>query len=206
MPLLRQIGNLGLTFLTKLASGYWNIFDPTNGFTAIHRDVLKRINQGNIAHDYLFETSMLLELRRVDAKVMDVPIPARYGDEQSSLSPFISLLQFPGKLLNGLIKRIYRQYFLYDFNAVSIYLLLGIPLLLFGVIWGAINWLISDISGVVASTGTVLIAVLPIIVGIQFLTQAISLDIASVPISSARIREPNMMISPPTGEKPDSRN
>ncbi|HEY59375.1 MAG TPA: glycosyltransferase family 2 protein [Anaerolineae bacterium] len=181
MPLKRRIGNLGLTFLTKLASGYWNIFDPTNGFTAIHRDVLRSLDTEAIAWDYFFETSMLLELHRLQAKVMDVPMPARYADEPSSISLTHSLVNFPGQLLFGFLKRLYQQYLLFDFNAASIYFLLGLPLLLFGVLWGLIHWYISIDTGEVASTGTVLIAVLPIILGVQFLTQALSLDIHSVP-------------------------
>jgi len=73
------------------------------------------------------------------------------------------------------------QYFLYDFTAVSLYLLVGIPAILFGFVWGVWKWYQSYLTGIVASTGTVLIAVLPIIIGIQFITGAVSLDIASRP-------------------------
>ena len=52
MPLVRRIGNWGLTFLVKVASGYWNIFDPSNGFIAMHAEVWKNINKSRIAHDY----------------------------------------------------------------------------------------------------------------------------------------------------------
>jgi dolichol-phosphate mannosyltransferase len=181
MPGIRRIGNWGLTFLTKLASGYWNIFDPTNGYTAVHHSILNSINPSNISKNFFFETSMLLEMRRIQARVMDVPIPARYADQKSSLSEWQEFIKFPIKLVIGLFKRLYNQYFLYDFNAASLYLVLGIPSLLFGFIWGVIQWVFSSISGKPASTGTVLIAVLPIILGVQFITQAISYDISSLP-------------------------
>lgn len=186
MPLIRRIGNLGLSFLTKLSSGYWNIFDPTNGYTAIHRDVYELLDKDAIDKDYFFETSMLIQLNKVKALVLDIPIPAKYDDQLSNLSPTATLFKFPGKLLKGLFNRIGYQYFLYDFTAASIYLAMGIPALIFGVIWGIVKWIHSIKTGIVASSGTVLIAVLPIIVGIQFITQAISLDINDVSKSSIR--------------------
>jgi dolichol-phosphate mannosyltransferase len=184
MPLIRRIGNLGMSFLVKLASGYWNIFDPTNGYTALHREAYRLLNKEQIARDYFFETSMLIQLRRIQAMVKDVPIPAKYGNEESNLSPIKSFFTFTPRLVKYTIQRIIFQYFLYDFTAVSVYLLVGIPSLFFGFIWGSIKWYQSHLTGIVASTGTTLIAVLPIITGIQFITSAISLDISSRPEQS----------------------
>jgi len=197
MPFARRIGNFGLTFLTKLASGYWNIFDPNNGYIAIHSKVLRLLNTDLISRRYFFETSMLLEMRRLQAVVMDIPLPARYGDEVSSLSLRRVFLTFPSKLLNGWLHRLGRQYFLYDFTAVSLLMLLSLPLLLFGIIWGAIKWYISYSQGIIATTGTVLLAVLPIILGIEFLVQALVLDIASVPrrVLHRHITNPEILIS-----------
>ena len=188
MPVVRRLGNLGLTFLTKAASGYWNMFDPTNGYTAIHATLLRLINTKVIARDYFFETSMLLEMRRLGAVVVDVPMPARYGQEESSLSAGRALFSFPPRLLGGFWRRVGQQYFLHDFNAASVLMLLGLPLFLFGWTWGAVHWYVSATQQQLASTGTVLIAVLPIIVGIQFLTQALALDIASVPTAAVCTR------------------
>lgn len=186
MPIIRRLGNLGLSFLTKLASGYWNIFDPTNGFTALHKEAYRELKKSTIAKDYFFESSMLIQLRRVDARVLDIPIPAKYEDEDSHLSPLRSLLSFPPRLFVGLIKRILYQYFLFNFTAVSLFLSTGIPAIIFGFIWGFIKWVESTRSGIPATTGTVLIAVLPIIVGVQLIVQAFSLDIDSVPERSMR--------------------
>ena len=181
MPLIRRIGNLGLSFLVKLASGYWYIFDPTNGYTALHREAYRLLNKEQIAWDYFFETSMLIQLRRIQAVVKDVPIPAKYGDEESNLSPFKSFFTFTPRLIKHTIQRITFQYFLYDFTAASVYILVGLPSVIFGFIWGLIKWYQSHLTGIVTSTGTTLIAVLPIITGIQFFTSAISLDISSSP-------------------------
>ena len=181
MPLIRLIGNFGLTFLTKLASGYWNVFDPTNGYTAIGKDKLSLLDPKRIAKNYFFETSMLCELRKIDAVVQDLPMPAIYQDEKSSLSIGRELFMFSGNLFKRFLHRLTRQYFLYDFNATSLYIVMGIILGLFGGIWGIVKWNQSNLTNIPATTGTVLIAVLPLILAVQFLTQAIALDISGVP-------------------------
>ena len=124
---------------------------------------------------------MLLELRRIHAVIKDVPIPSRYGDEKSSLSIRRVLFTFPYRLIRGFFDRISREYFWYDFNAGSLLLLFGLILLTFGFLWGIIKWNQSITTGIPATTGTVLIAVLPIIVAVQFLTQFLVLDISLIP-------------------------
>jgi len=186
MPIIRRIGNLGLSFFTKLASGYWNIFDPTNGYTAIHRTVYQLMNKEKIEQDYFFETSMLLQLNMINALILDIPIPAKYENQESNLSPIKTLLVFPVKLIRGLINRVLYHYFLFDFSIVSIYLMIGIPSLLFGFIWGLAKWIHAIRTGIVTTTGTVLIAVLPIIIGVQLFTQALSLDVNNIPTTSIR--------------------
>ena len=183
MPLLRRIGNWSLTFLVKLASGYWPIFDPANGYTALHAEVWKHLDQERIARDFFFETSMLINLRRLSAVIKDVHIPAIYQDEDSSLHISNILLTFPLRLLSGFFSRIYFQYFLYDFSYASLAFILAPILLLFGFLWGIWYWHQSNLSGVPATTGTVLIAVLPIILGMQLLLQGIAIDIGSTPDS-----------------------
>lgn len=181
MPLIRRIGNLGLTFLVKAASGYWKIFDPSNGFTAMQAGVWKSIDQNRIARDYYFETSLLIELRYHNAVIKDVAIPARYQDEESSLSVSRVLFSFPFRLVKALIRRLVFQYYLFDFTFVSIALILGPLMGLFGFVWGVFYWIRSIQTQVPATTGTVLIAVLPIILGAQLVLQAIAEDLRSAP-------------------------
>ncbi|MBI2332395.1 MAG: glycosyltransferase family 2 protein, partial [Chloroflexi bacterium] len=102
MPFVRRIGNLGLSFLTKAATGYWNIFDPTNGYFAIRAEVLAQLPLDRIDKGYYFETSMLSRLYLLDAFVQDVTIPARYRNEVSSLSINRVLFEFPFKLMRTL--------------------------------------------------------------------------------------------------------
>jgi len=181
MPLTRRIGNWGLTFMVKAASGYWQIFDPTNGYTAMHRCVWHNINKTRIARDYFFESSLLTEMRYINALVEDVYIPARYQEEVSSMSIWKVLFSFPLRLLKATVRRFIYQYYLYNFSFGSLALILGMLFILFGFVWGIVYWRKSQITGIPATTGTVLIAVLPIILGVQLLLQAISQDMVEIP-------------------------
>jgi glycosyltransferase involved in cell wall biosynthesis len=181
MPGRRRFGNAGLSFLTKLASGYWGIFDPTNGYTALHASLVPMLGTIPIAKRYFFESSMLLSLSLLRAVVRDVPIPARYPGTASHLSESHAAMQFPWQLLRGFLRRVRLQYFVRDFTAASLYLVVGMILTVFGAIWGAWHWAASIQQGVPATTGTVMIAVLPIVVGVQLLLQAITLDIQGAP-------------------------
>jgi hypothetical protein len=181
MPFVRRVGNLGLSFLTKASSGYWDIFDPTNGYTAVHRRVLEVLDWHNIDRRWFFETSMLIELNLARAVVRDVQIPAKYANERSSLSATGALVRFPRKLLGAFFRRIWMQYFVRDFSPVSLFLVSGTFLSLFGILWGLAHWVRSSQTGIEASTGTVMIAVVPLILGVQLLLQAVSLDIQNTP-------------------------
>jgi glycosyltransferase involved in cell wall biosynthesis len=181
MPATRLFGNSALSFLVKLASGYWNVMDPTNGFTAIHRRVLGELNLEKISRRFFFESDMLINLRLVNAVVQDVDMPARYGAEGSTLNVWKALLQFPLRLFQGFLRRMTLQYFIYDFNMASVYMLLGIPLFLFGVIYGAANWVAHYRAGEPTPLGTIMLAALPIILALEMLLQAVNIDINSVP-------------------------
>ncbi|HXJ80543.1 MAG TPA: glycosyltransferase family 2 protein [Candidatus Methylomirabilis sp.] len=193
MPLGRKIGNAGLSFLIKAAGGQWHVFDPTNGYTAIHRVALSALDFGELHPRYFFESSMLIALKRLRAVVEDVPIPARYRDEQSSLNAGRALTEFPYLLLRHGLRRIIWQYFVADFNAVSLFLVCGTPLIAFGVIFGLYHWIDNYARGVLTPTGTVMLAVLPLILGFQLLLQGLVLDIQQRPerpLQSQTTRQP----------------
>lgn len=181
MPFVRRVGNLGLSFLTKVATGYWNLFDPTNGFFAIRAEVLDRLPFEKIDRRYFFETSMLANLYLLNALVLDIPMPARYGNEISSLSIRRALFEFPYKLSTIFLRRILLRYYLYDFSMVSLYLLIGVPLLLFGGTFGGIKWIQYASQNIPAPTGTVMLPTLSVILGIQILLSAIEIDMNSAP-------------------------
>lgn len=177
MPKLRLVGNFLLTFLTKLASGYWKIFDPQNGYVAIKRNVLEMLPLEKIYKRYFFENDMLINLNIIKAKVADVSMPAQYRDEQSSMKINTIIFSFPWLLIHRFFKRIYLKYVLYDFSVIGFFFFSGVFLMIFGSIFGAYHWILSIISDRLASTGTVMISVLPIILGFQLFLQAIVLEL-----------------------------
>lgn len=181
MPKIRLFGNSLLSFAIKATSGYWNIMDPANGFCAIDSQTLHTLNLDKIEKRYFFETDMLIHLNLMNKVVQDVPIPAIYKDEISNLSVRSVTFTFPLKILKGLFKRIFFKYYVYDFNMASIYLLIGVPFILFGVIFGTYRWTTGVMENVENNAGTIMLAALPIILGLQFLLQAISIDIANIP-------------------------
>ncbi len=192
MPLARKVGKAGLSFLLKASSGQWHIFDPTNGYTAIHCTALRALDLGRLHPRYFFESSMLSLLRRLGAVVEDVPMPARYGEEHSNLSIPRALIEFPWLLLRQGVHRILWQYFVADFNAVSLFLVSGVPLIAYGVLFGLYHWIHSYLTNHLTPTGTVMLAVLPLIIGFQLLLQALVLDIQNAPRQplQARRRRP----------------
>jgi dolichol-phosphate mannosyltransferase len=181
MPFIRRFGNMALSFFTKAAVGYWNCFDPTNGFLAIRTDVLNQLPLEKIHHSYFFETSMLSQLYLLGALVRDVPIPARYGHEVSNLSIRRVLHEFPRRLLACFCRRIILKNFIFDFSLESIYLLCGVPMLLAGLLYGGVNWIRFASVGVPAPSGTVVISAMLIILGFQILLAAVGLDLQAVP-------------------------
>ena len=181
MPITRKIGNLGLSFLTKAATGYWNNFDPTNGFFAIKTETLKRLDLDEISNRYYFETSLISQLYFQDAVIKDVPMPAIYGDEKSSMSVWKMPFVFFPKLIKTFFNRLFKSYFVYDFNISSIYILIGTPLFLFGFIYGIYNWWFYSSQSLFAPTGTIMLVTLTIIVGFQLLLQAVHYDITKAP-------------------------
>jgi glycosyltransferase involved in cell wall biosynthesis len=188
MPRLRKLGNLGLSFLTKLATGYWDVFDPTNGFTAIEASILPLLDVSRINRRYFFESSMLVELSLHSVVVKDVYIPASYGSEVSHLSALGALWEFPRKLCCSFLKRIWLKYFVQDFGIFAFSLIIGIIALVFGFSFGLYHWHKSAHFGTDTAVGTVMLAALPTILGIQFLLQAIILDVQKQPRSPKHLK------------------
>lgn len=183
MPRVRLGGNIGLTFLTKLASGYWHVLDPQNGFVAIRGDVLRRLPLARLARGYFFENDMLIRLNALEARVADVPMPSRYGEETSSLRPGRALLEFPIRLLGGFFRRLFWRYVFYDVSPVALFFLSGTVLFLFGAVFGGYLWFRNASRGIATPTGAVMLAVMPVILGFQLLLQALVLDVQNSPRS-----------------------
>lgn len=176
MPTIRLVGNAVLSFLTKLSSGYWDIFDPTNGFTAVHAKVLREIPLQSLSRRYFFESDLLFRLNIARACVVDIPMTARYSDEKSSLRIRSVVFEFLFRHGVNTWKRIFYNYFLRDFSVASIQLLLGSALLFFGLTFGTWKWLDYGFRAVAAPTGTVMLAVMTTLIGIQLLLGFLAFD------------------------------
>lgn len=180
MPKLRIMGNTALTFLTKLASGYWKIFDPQNGYTAIRTSALKQLDLDSISKRYEFENDMLVNLNIHNLRVKDVSIPSSYGDEKSKIKLYSFIPRTSLFLIKGFFRRIVQKYILRDFHPTALLLLSGLGLSLVGMLFGFYVVYLS-IGPSTPSTGTVMLSILPLIVGFQLLLSAFILDIINEP-------------------------
>ena len=181
MPAVRIFGNAVLSLVTKMSSGYWQIFDPTNGYTAIHAEVARLLPLAKISNRYFFETDMLFRLNTFNAVVLDVPMDARYGDEVSNLRISKIVGEFIAKHVRNTFKRIFYNYYLRGLSLASIELPIGVLLLLFGIVYGGIHWWSSARQAVETPVGTVMVTALSMLVGLQLLLAFLGYDIAAVP-------------------------
>ena len=181
MPLVRFLGNGVLSFLTKLSSGYWNVFDPTNGYIAISGAVFDELPLHRVQPRYFFETDMLYHLGLLRAVVRDIPMQAIYRDEASGLSPIRHVLPFLWHNMTRLLRRVIYTYYLRDFSIGSLSLVAGIPLLIFGLIFGIWQWIAASATNTAASAGTVMLAALPFILGFILILNFLSIDMMTIP-------------------------
>lgn len=181
MPMTRILGNAGLSFLTKLSTGYWESFDPTNGYTALNAGVAATLPLEKIAKRYFFESDMMFRLGIIRAKVVDLPLECHYGEEKSNLSVTRCLLTFPLFHVRNFGKRIVYNYFVRNFSMASLNFVLGTMLTMFGLAFGTFSWLRNASLGQYATPGTVMLAALPVMIGIQLLLNFLAYDIAMSP-------------------------
>ena len=181
MPPVRLFGNAALSFLTKLSCGYWNVMDPTNGYTAVRTCVLAELPLDKLERRYFFETDLLFRLNTVRAVVKDIPMDSVYANEESNLKVGKVLPEFLRKHMSRLWRRYVYNYLVRDFNVGTLYSLSGTLLLIIGAIFGARHWIVSANSSLPATSGTVMLAALPVLVGIQFLIAFLHFDVSNTP-------------------------
>lgn len=197
MPPLRLIGNATLSFMSKFSSGYWDIFDPTNGYTAIHGKVAAHLPMDRISPRYFFESDMLFRLNTLRAMVVDIPMKARYGEEVSNLKVSRVVGEFMGGHTRNFFKRIFYNYFLRDLSAASLQLVLGTLLITAGGGYGLLKWFFNP--GSPATAGTVMLAALPIMIGLQLVLAFLMWDMQSAPRAPVHPRLPD---EPDSGDNP----
>jgi|SaaInlV_125m_DNA_1040241.scaffolds.fasta_scaffold13123_2 dolichol-phosphate mannosyltransferase len=184
MPKVRIFGNTALSFLSKISSGYWSIFDPTNGYTAINCKLLKLLPLDKISNRYFFENDMLFRLNTFKAKVKDIPMKAIYEDEKSNLKISKVILEFLSKLTKNFFKRIFYNYYLRGITLGSFTLPISIIFLYNGLINGFFKWKEALITNIETPTGTIMVYILSIVLGVQLLLSFLENDINSEPRES----------------------
>lgn len=181
MPMIRLIGNSGLTLFSKASSGYWSVTDPTNGYIALHSQLFKSLPWGKLDKRFFFESDLLFRCYLSGANLVEIPMNAIYGHEKSNLSIGKSALVFPAKHFSRLSKRLFLQYFVKEWNPGSILLLTGIFTLLFGITGALIIAFMGTGADEPATAGQVMLFALPIIVGYQSLLSFLAFDVGNFP-------------------------
>ena len=180
MPRYRFVGNIFVTMLNKFSTGYYSMFDSLNGYYVARAETLKKINFEALGDRYEFENSFWIQLNIAGARVLDVSIPPVYKDEKSKIKLVRVVLPTLWTLQKGFVKRIFLKHVLFNFSPIGLFYIAGTILTWFGIIFGLVVFLTS-LGPSVASTATVMIAVVPFILGVQFLLQAVVLDIQNEP-------------------------
>ncbi len=180
MPASRILGNMVLTFMNKAASGYWNLVDPQNGYTAITRESLELVPLERVARRYEFENDLLIWLNIADVRAKDVPIPARYDAEVSTLRPLRDGPRISWLLFRGFWRRMWLKYTLWSFSPIALLFYTGLAMLLVGLGVGVWTTVVA-LQGTTPTAGTTVLSVVPFFCGFVLLVQALVLDIQGTP-------------------------
>jgi len=180
MPRKRILGNIFFTLLTKIGSGYWSIVDPQNGYVAVSTKSLRSLSLDRISKRYDFENDFLCHMRMIDARVIDVPIPARYRGEVSTIRIIPTIFRIFKTLWRGFWRRILIKNLLWSFTLIPIFLFLGLIGLASAGLTGL--WAISNSLGEnLMSSGTASFIAILIITSSQLLLTSLILDVFSEP-------------------------
>lgn len=177
MPRFRRIGNIFITLLTKFATGYYSIFDTQNSFGVMRRSVLERMPFELIGSRYEFENTQLIAMSITNVRIKDYPVPAIYGEETSTINVLPTAVRVLHSLWKGFWKRIYYKYILINFHPIALFLFSGTLSFTLGLVYGIYLIMVKIIEGLSPSSGTVMIAVLPLFLGFQLLLTALILDV-----------------------------
>ncbi len=143
----RSFGNLLLSFITKIGSGYWQVMDPQNGYTAISRQALEVIDLDSVYPYYGYCNDLLIKLNAFGMRVMDVVMPARYGTEKSKIRYGKFIRKVGPMIFRGFLWRLRIKYTVLDFHPLVLFYFLGMLSLPAGVIlglWGILQMLLQN--------------------------------------------------------------
>jgi glycosyltransferase involved in cell wall biosynthesis len=177
MPPFRRAGNIVITLLNKFATGYYTIFDSQNGYGVFHRTALERLPFELIGERYDYENTLLIAMSMINARIKDHPVPAVYGDEVSTIRLLPTITRALKVVWTGFWKRIYYKYVIFDFHPIALLLFGGLLMTAVGATFGLVLAGLRIFGGDSPSSGTVMLAVLPFLTGLQFLLTALIMDV-----------------------------
>jgi glycosyltransferase involved in cell wall biosynthesis len=172
----RFFGNTVLTFMTKFSSGYWKLMDPQNGYTAISRRTLERLNLDSIYPRYGYCNDLLVKLNVFGFRVMDVEMPARYGRETSKIKYGSYISKVSWLLLRDFFYRLRMKYIVLSFHPLVLFYLFGVVLTFAGLVAGVYTayFVLAD-HGPLFIRGVLTLLIFAL--GMQFLSFALMFDI-----------------------------
>lgn len=172
----RSFGNSILTFLTKVASGYWQMMDPQNGYTAISTKTLAELPLDDIYQGYGYCNNLLVWLNIHSKRVLDVAIPARYGQEKSKIRYSTYIPRVSKLLLFNFLFRLKTKYIQMGFHPLAFFYLAGAILVLLGLLGGAITLWEKFVMGYALLFVHGVLSFLMFTIGMQFLLFAMIFD------------------------------
>lgn len=179
MPKYRQFGNIFISLLTKFSTGYYSITDITNGCGWLRREIIEKVDFSIVEKRYDYETSMLTALSIANAKVVDHAVPAHYGDEKSTIKLIPTAWRNLKAVWKGFWRRIYYKYVLYGFHPVALFLFTGMFFLIISLLLAIFLLYVKIFAHQSPTAGSVMLAVLPFILGIQLTLTALTIDVSN---------------------------
>jgi len=165
--------NASASFAHRLATGYWELSDPANGFTALHATVAKALPLDRVARGDTFELDLLARLGMLHAVVVDVPMPAHMDPARMPRVP-------RAPVLRRALRRLASAYFVRDFNAGSVFLATGLIALALGLVAAVVLWRHAA-AGATTSAASAIACAVAVLAGVQLLIAAVQHEVASVP-------------------------
>lgn len=179
MPKYRQFGNIFISLLTKFSTGYYSITDITNGCGWLRREIIEKVDFSIVEKRYDYETSMLTALSIANAKVIDHAVPAHYGNEKSTIKLIPTAWRNLKAVWKGFWRRIYYKYVLYGFHPVALFLFTGMFFLIISLLLAIFLLYVKLFAHQSPTAGSVMLAVLPFILGIQLTLTALTIDVSN---------------------------
>jgi len=179
IPKTRYLGNAVLSFLTKIASGYWHVADSQSGYTAVNLETIRMVDLERVYRRYGFPNDLLVHLNVWNRRVRDYPSRPIYGvGERSGIRLRKVIPRISWLLLKGFFWRMGQKYVIRDFHPLILFYMLGILLFGVGILLGIVEVALRFAGNPITSATIVLVALL-VISGLQLLLFAMWFDMES---------------------------